>query len=151
MDREERIKQHYLKVRQSIRKRRPKFIRQESWRYKRIKPNWRKPKGIDNKIREKRKGRIKMPDIGYRTPKKVRGFHPCGKKEVLVFNEKELDKIDPKREVVRIGGKVGVLKRIKILEKARDLDIKVLNPAKAEIREEELMELLEMEEEIEEE
>ncbi|RLG67404.1 50S ribosomal protein L32e, partial [archaeon] len=26
----------------------PKFIRFESWRYKRLETGWRKPKGIDN-------------------------------------------------------------------------------------------------------
>ncbi|MDG7043343.1 MAG: hypothetical protein JRM98_04415, partial [Nitrososphaerota archaeon] len=46
----------------------PKFLRQESWRYKKLKPNWRKPKGIDNKMRLQEKGWPPLVKVGYRTP-----------------------------------------------------------------------------------
>ena len=42
-------KKRLLKTRQSINKKRPHFKRFESWRLVRIKDQWRKPKGIDNK------------------------------------------------------------------------------------------------------
>ena len=40
-----------LEQRKRVSEHRPKFRRQESWRYKRLAENWRKPKGIDNKMR----------------------------------------------------------------------------------------------------
>ena len=59
-----------------IRTKKPGFERQESWRYKRLKPNWRRPKGIDNKMRRKIKGWPATVNVGYRGPKVVRGLHP---------------------------------------------------------------------------
>jgi len=136
-----RKKIHYLKLREKISRKRPKFVRYESWRYKRVKPNWRRARGIDSKVREKRKGYIKSPTVGYRSPKYVRGLHPSGLKPILIYNEKDLDKINPKIEAAVIGSKVGILKRIRILERADRLNIKVLNPGRALLREAELPEL----------
>jgi len=45
-----------VEKRQKEKSKNPKFRRQESWRYKRLKENWRKPRGIDNKMRKKVKG-----------------------------------------------------------------------------------------------
>ena len=83
-----------LKKRKEISARRPKFVRQESWRYKRLKKSWRKPKGIDNKMKEKRKGYPRMVNIGYRGPKAVRGLHPSGYQVVHVANIYELEEVD---------------------------------------------------------
>ena len=47
----------------------PKFRRQESWRYKRVTDRWRKPHGIDSKMRKKIKGWPASPTTGYRSPK----------------------------------------------------------------------------------
>ncbi len=117
-----------LELRKEMARRRPEFIRQESWRYKRIKPSWRRPRGIDSKMRMEVKGWPKRVKVGYRGPKAVRGLHPSGYKEVLVHNIKELEKLDPETEAARIAHTVGARKRKEILERAKELGIKVLNP-----------------------
>jgi large subunit ribosomal protein L32e len=109
-------------------RKKPEFKRWMSQTYKRVKPSWRKPRGRQSKIRAKLKGKLKMPTVGYRAPKRLRYLHPSGFKEVLVHNVNELLKVDPKKEVVRISSKVGKKKRNEILKKAEELKIKVLNP-----------------------
>lgn len=116
-----------LRVKQRLDKKRPKFIRQESWRYVRVHPEWRRPRGIDSKMAEKRKGWPKMPTIGYRSPKLVRGYHPSGYPEVLVYNVKDLDGLDPNKVVVRIAHTVGEKKKIDIIERATELGLKIVN------------------------
>jgi len=116
-----------LELRKVMKKREPDFIRQESWRYVRVKESWRRPRGIDSKMRLKKKGRPPIPNIGYRVPKIVRGRHPSGFIEVLVHNVKELEGIDPKRYAIRIASTVGRRKRIEIIKMADKLGIKVLN------------------------
>jgi len=118
---------HLLELRRYIKDKEPGFIRQESWRYVRVKENWRRPRGIDSKMRLKKKGKPPLPGIGYRVPKLIRGRHPSGFKEVLVYNVKDLEKIDPSREAARIGSTVGKRKRIEIIKKADEKGIRVLN------------------------
>ncbi|MHA1722644.1 MAG: 50S ribosomal protein L32e [Candidatus Baldrarchaeia archaeon] len=122
------LKEKPLELRKKIKSKKPDFIRYESWRYKRVKPNWRKPKGIDSKVRKKKKGWIKMPDIGYRSPKAVRGLHPSGFEEVIVYRPEDLEELDPTKHAVRIAHTVGTRKRLAILEKAEELELVILNP-----------------------
>ena len=117
-----------LKLREEIASRRPEFVRQESWRYKRVKPSWRKPKGIDSKMRLRVKGWPKIVKIGYRGPAAVRGLHPSGYRDVLVYNVSDLEHLNPETEAARIAHTVGAKKRMEILAKAKELGIKVLNP-----------------------
>lgn len=117
-----------LKLRESIDDKRPKFVRQESWRYKRISEKWRKPKGIDSKMRLRVKGWPKIVKVGYRGPRLVRGLHPSGYRDVLVHNLDELKGLDPKRDAARLASSLGARKRAELLEKAKELGIKVLNP-----------------------
>ena len=107
---------------------RPKFIRQESWRYARIHPEWRKPKGVDNKVRRQDKGWPALVKIGYRGPVDARGLHPSGHYEVMVYNVGDLGSLVPGRDVARIGGTVGAKKRDAILRRATELGIRVVNP-----------------------
>jgi len=117
-----------LKLREEIASRRPEFVRQESWRYKRIKPSWRKPKGIDSKMRLRVKGWPKIVKVGYRGPAAVRGLHPSGFRDVLVYNVSDLERLNPETDAARIAHTVGAKKRMEILAKAKELGIKVLNP-----------------------
>lgn len=68
-----------------------------------------------------------MVSVGYRKPKSERGLHPSGFREVLVENPKEIAEIDSDTQAVRIASGVGGRKREKILEKADERRIKVLN------------------------
>ena len=114
--------------REELAKNRPKFIRQESWRYVRIHPEWRKPKGVDNKVRRQDKGWPALVKVGYRGPVASRNLHPSGHHEVLVHRPSELDGLVPGRDVARIGRTVGAKKRSAILERANELGIRVVNP-----------------------
>jgi len=107
--------------------RRPAFKRQEWFRYAKLGEKWRKPKGIHSKMKRRLKRRQPIVDIGFRGPASVRGLHPSGFEEVLVYNVDGLEEIDPKVQAVRIGGTVGTKKRIAIEDRAAELGIRVLN------------------------
>jgi large subunit ribosomal protein L32e len=121
------INEDLLRARKKVSAGRPKFVRQESWRYIRLAENWRKPKGIDNKMRKQVSGVPPLVKVGYRGPKKARGLHPSGYNDRLIHNIKDLEKLDPKFDAARIGHTVGRRKRIDIVSKANALGIKVLN------------------------
>ena len=87
-----------------IKHQKPKFRRQESWRYKRVTDRWRRPHGIDSKMRKKIKGWPASPTTGYRSPKKSRGLHPSGFLETRVQNIVDLSGIDPDIEIIILGG-----------------------------------------------
>ncbi len=117
-----------LEKREQIKKSRPAFARQEWFRYKKLDRNtWRNARGTHSKARQNIKYRPNVVSEGYRSPKKVRGLHPSGFEEVLVHNTDELEDIDPDTEAARIAHGVGMRKRIKIEEKADEMDIRVLN------------------------
>ncbi|MEM4296648.1 MAG: eL32 family ribosomal protein [Candidatus Anstonellales archaeon] len=94
---------------------------------KRVKQRWRKPRGIDNKKRIRKKGHGAVPKIGYKNSKHLRHLHPSYKREALISNEKELDAFNPDLYAIRIRRSVGKRKRAIIIEKAEKLGFLVLN------------------------
>ena len=90
------INKEKLQAREQVSSSRPKFVRPESWRYKRLETNWRKPKGIDNHQRkQKSRGRPGLVKVGYGTPKIAYGLHPSGYTDNLVNNSSDLEKLNP--------------------------------------------------------
>jgi large subunit ribosomal protein L32e len=138
-------KKRLMRVRKRISRKRPKFRKYESWRFKRLKDNWRRPTGIDNKMRQKRSGWPKTVNVGYGSPRAVRHLHPSGMEEVFVYNVGDLAIVDPETQVARIGGSVGAKKRIDIVDEALKREIRILNPGEARS----LIELAEIEAEEE--
>mmetsp|Transcript_39468 Transcript_39468/g.62071 ORF Transcript_39468/g.62071 Transcript_39468/m.62071 type:complete len:134 (-) Transcript_39468:36-437(-) len=121
-----------------VKKRKKRFIRHQSDRFYRVKPSWRKPKGIDNRVRRKFKGMYIMPSIGYGSNKKTRHFMPDGFKKFIVHNVKELEVLlmANKSYAAEIAHNVSSKKRKEIVERAQQLAIKITN-ANARLRSEE--------------
>jgi len=119
--------QKALKVRARAKAKKPKFVRAESWRYARFSLSWRKPRGLDNKIRRKILGWPPGPSMGYKGPKIARYLHPSGYREVVVNNVADLSSIDPNTQAARIAHTVGKRKRADIIAKAKELNVKILN------------------------
>ncbi|PNI73425.1 RPL32 isoform 3 [Pan troglodytes] len=139
-----------------VKKRTKKFIRHQSDRYVKIKEefalctdanplvyyflqrNWRKPRGIDNRVRRRFKGQILMPNIGYGSNKKTKHMLPSGFRKFLVHNVKELEVLlmCNKSYCAEIAHNVSSKNRKAIVERAAQLAIRVTNP-NARLRSEE--------------
>ena len=131
------INEELLAARKKVSSKRPKFIRQESWRYDRLAENWRKPKGKDNKMRKQKAGVPAIVKVGYRGPKIARGLHPSGYTDNIVHNIGDLAGLDPKKDAVRMGRTVGTRKRKEIIAQAAKMGLKILNAGKLAPKKEE--------------
>ncbi|KAI8824155.1 ribosomal protein L32e [Fimicolochytrium jonesii] len=114
-----------------IKKRTKKFVRHQSDRYKKVDESWRKPKGIDNRVRRRFKGQIAMPKIGYGSNSKTRHLLPNGFKKFLVNNVRDLELLLMHNRVfaAEIAHNVSSRKRVAIVERAAQLNVKVTNAA----------------------
>merc|ERR1719483_1481240 len=110
----------------------------QSDRDDKVKRNWRRPKGIDNRVRRKFKGMYKMPNIGYGSSAVTRHMMPTGFKKVLIHNIKELEGLmmSNKTYCAEIARGVSAKNRKTLIERAAQLAIRVTNP-NARIRSEE--------------
>ncbi|MEM5793265.1 MAG: 50S ribosomal protein L32e [Candidatus Aenigmatarchaeota archaeon] len=108
-------------------RKKPKFLKQGINYLKRIRVRWRRPRGRDSKLRKKEKSKGKIPNPGYGAPKEMRGLHPSGFEEVYVQNLRDLEKIDPKKQVGRLSSTLGKKKREMIIKEAKERNIRLLN------------------------
>ena len=121
------VEKRLMRIRDKLSKKRPSFRRVESWRFKRVKNSWRKSRGIDSQTRKKEKSGVKSPSVGYRSPKKVRGIHPSGYEEVMVFNVNDLKGLNNKKHALKLSGRLGAKKRITLIDYAQNRGFKILN------------------------
>jgi len=107
-----------------------KFLRRESMRYSRFGKKrkkmqaWRKPKGRDNKMREKKRGYPAVVSIGYSNKRELKGKIE-GKQPILVNNLKDLEKI--KENQIAVIAKIGKKKKMEIAKKAKEKKINIQN------------------------
>lgn len=101
------------------------FLRRTWSRYSKLgkkrkkKQVWRKPKGRDNKMREKRRGWPAVVSIGYKKGKsKKKNFK-------VIRNLKDLANIG--KNDLAIIGSIGKRKKIEVVKKAREMKISIQN------------------------
>lgn len=112
-----------------IKKHRGTFDRFESDRYHRVERSWRKPRGIDCRVRRRFRGALRAPKIGYGSNNKTRHLLPNYLKKFVVNNVKELDLLllNNDKYCAEIGNTVGAVKRIEIIRRAEELGVKLTN------------------------
>ncbi|VUT23499.1 MAG: 50S ribosomal protein L32e [Candidatus Methanolliviera sp. GoM_asphalt] len=122
--------QRLLRVRSTQKHKKPSFSRYGSKYKKRVKEAWRRPRGRQNKQRRRKVSKPAVVKVGYGSPALVKGLHPSGLEDTLVRNIKELKKVDPEKQLVRIARTVGRKKRLEIEERAEEIGIKIINMVK---------------------
>jgi large subunit ribosomal protein L32e len=112
-----------------LHKRTKKFIRHHADRYMRVPEKWRKPKGIDSRVRRQFRSNIPLVRIGYGTKASHRHLLQNGFRKFPVYNVNDLNVLlmQNTKLAAEIGHAVSIKTRKAIIEKARLLDIKVLN------------------------
>merc|ERR1712151_1371434 len=108
-------------------KRGRKFERFQSDLKVTVKSSWRKPRGIDCRVRRRFKGSRPMPKIGYRNDKNTRYLRQDGFYSFLVNNVQELELLlmQNRKYAAEIAHSVSAKKRKEVVERAKELDIKV--------------------------
>ena len=102
-----------LETRKATKKRKPTYKRIQSNQYAKFRDiKWRRPKGKGNKDRRNRKGHIGMIQVGYGSPKEVKGMNKDGFQEVIVNNVADLKTITSKKQIAVMARTVGAKKRL---------------------------------------
>lgn len=107
-----------------------KFLRKDYWRMIRLGKNkkklrkWRRAKGKHSKIREKRRGYLSAPEVGYGNKVEMRGLIQ-GTRPKTIYSINEIKHM--KTGDSAIIGKIGNKKRIEIVKIAEERKIKILN------------------------
>merc|ERR1712057_75235 len=114
-----------------VKKKTNKFKRHQSDTFMRVPESWRRPKGIDSRVRRKFKGKVLMPNIGYGSSKKTRHMLKSGFKKFVVNNVNDLELLlmFNRSYAAEVAHSVGRKTRESILERAKVLDIKITNAA----------------------
>lgn len=106
------------------------FLRRDTKRFSKLgknqtkKQKWSKPKGRDNKIREKRKGYPKKVEVGYKGEKDKRQKIK-GKVVVRVIRVNDLKSVG--KGSIGVVGNIGTKKKIAIAQAAHDKGIRLSN------------------------
>ena len=112
-----------------VKKKKTTFDRFECYRHKRMGRSWRRPRGIDCRVRRKYRGMLRTPKAGYGSNKKTRDLLPNYKLKFVVHNMKELECLlmNKDKYCAEIASKVGAALRIQMLKKAKEMGVDVTN------------------------
>jgi large subunit ribosomal protein L32e len=115
-----------LETRKRIKSKKPEFLQQDYHKKKRVSRKWKRPTGLQSKMRHQFKGYARRVKQGWRSPIEIRGYHGKGLKPVTVYAVKDLEKVG-KGEGVIIAKTVGLKKRLDIVNKVAELKLTLLN------------------------
>lgn len=116
-----------LELRNKLKKKKPEFVRQDAHKIKRLKKKWRKPKGLHSKMRHGFRGYRRCVQVGWGSPAKVKGLHKSGMKMRVVHSIKDMIGIDNAKEGIIISRKLGLRKKLQVIDIAIKNKITVFN------------------------
>ena len=98
-----------------------KFMRQDYYKFKRLKRSWRRPKGMHSKMRVGKCGSGVRARIGHSSPEKP-GY-------IIVKNMGDINNLTKGSEII-ISSNLGSKKTMSIVNKAKEIGLKILNMKK---------------------
>ncbi|KAL0246961.1 hypothetical protein GEMRC1_008167 [Eukaryota sp. GEM-RC1] len=118
-----------------VKKRTNTFKRWQSDRFSRVDPSWRKPRGIDSRVRRRFKGITVMPSIGFGSNKDTRHLQQDGFFRMVVRNAAELEALtmSNRRFAAVLHHSLSKKSRKELVSRAKELNINVVN-AEARLR-----------------
>jgi len=115
-----------VQVRKTIKSKKPVFRQQDFHKKRRLAAKWKRPTGLQSKMRHQFRGYSRRVKQGWRSPAEIRGFSMSGLEMVTIFTIKDLDNIKSHQGII-ISSNLGLRKKIEIMDKALQLKIPVLN------------------------
>ena len=125
------------KIRKQV-KRAKRFTRHEYEDYPgKLASSWRRPRGIDSRVRRQFRSNKPLVSIGYGTKREHRHILACGFKKFLVRTPADLEILlmNNREYAAEIANNLNSRKREQIVKRARELNVKVLNPSKKNVEE----------------
>ena len=116
-----------LEHRKEVKAKKPRFRRHDSHKKLKLAASWRRPKGLHNKVRLRKRGYVRHTEIGWGSPKEVKDLHPSGLEQVRVIKIADLANIDPKTQGIIISSTISDRNKIVLIEEAKKKNIKILN------------------------
>ncbi|MBN2459412.1 hypothetical protein JXB28_03950 [Candidatus Woesearchaeota archaeon] len=115
-----------LERRRQIKRRKPFFRKKDHYKAKSLAKRWRRPRGVDNKQRLRRRAHALRPGSGFKSPVQVKGLHKSGLKPVLVSCLNQLDRIAEGHGII-LSSRLGDRKRALILAEIQKKGLVLLN------------------------
>lgn len=128
-----------LNKQKKVIKRSKKFTRFEYEDFNgKMKPNWRRPRGIDSRIRRQFRGNKPLVKCGYGQNKKTRFVLPNGFKKFLIRNRSDLEVLLMNNRVycAELAHNLSSKTRKELVKRAAELNVKLTNAKGKLVREE---------------
>ena len=116
-----------LTKRKQIKSKKPDFLAQDTHKKKRIRQRWKRPRGLQSKVRLNKRGYRRGVSTGWRSPKSVRGLSPEGLIQVRVETLAQLEALDPKTQGAIVSGRVSIRTKKALYDAATAKKITILN------------------------
>lgn len=116
-----------LEIKAEMKRRKPRFRRQNTGLKARLAEGWRKAQGVQAKLRLGKKSRGAVVSPGYRTPKQARGLTNEGLIPVRISTPAHLPLLKPKEHALIIDSSVGMKRRIELIQAGLASGFKLLN------------------------
>lgn len=113
--------------RKQIKAKKPVFLAQDTHKKKRIRQRWRRPRGLQSKIRLNKRGYRRGVSSGWRSPIAARGLSPEGLIPVRIETLAQLEALDAKTQGAMVSGRVSIRTKKILYDAAAKKKVTVLN------------------------
>jgi large subunit ribosomal protein L32e len=123
-----------LDVRKDLKSKKPLFRQQDFHKKSRLSAKWKRPTGLQSKMRHQFKGYARRVKQGWRSPSLIRDFHGKGFKIVFLNNLKDVETIILKDNEAILIGNVGMKKKLAIAKRAVERNLRLINTDYSELQ-----------------